>query len=93
MAGGGVMKFTVSTFDGKSLTPVEVREVELSPEQVKEQVKSELAATDKDMARVAEDVIGMLVAKNLLTADDMPDAVKAKIAERAALREQLTGDE
>ena len=63
-----------------------------APERAKASIKAELEATDKDMARVAEDVIGMLVAKNLLTADDMPDTVKAKIAARAALREQLTGE-
>jgi hypothetical protein len=62
-------------------------------ERAKASIKAELAATDKDMARIAEEVIGMLVTKNLLTVEEMPDAVKAKIAERAALREQLTGEE
>ena len=62
-------------------------------EREKASIRAKLAATDKDMARVAEDVIGMLVTKNLLTAEDMPDAVKAKIAARAALRQQLPGVE
>jgi hypothetical protein len=63
--------------------------VELTAEEKSAIIQQRLADTDKDMARIAEEVIGIFVAKNLLTVEEMPDAVKAKIAERAALREQL----
>lgn len=55
----------------------------------KEQVKAELAASDRDLARIAEDLIGTLIRKGLITEQDLPaDAVK-KLKSRAETRKAL----
>ena len=41
------------------------------------------------MARVAEDVIGVLIAKGLLTEDDLSKTIKDKLQYRETLRKQL----
>lgn len=64
-------------------------ELDKTPEMEKAEKLAALDASDKDMARVAEDVIAALIEKELLTADDLPDPVKAKLAARAALRQEL----
>lgn len=53
------------------------------------EIKAALDASDKGMARVAEDVISVLIAKGLLTVDDLPATVKDKLSERDALRKAL----
>lgn len=49
----------------------------------------QLTKTDKDMARVTEDLIDTLVAKGVMTLDDLPANAKAKINNRKTLRSQL----
>ena len=69
--------------DGDDVTPEKTPEIELAEK------RAELEASDKDMARVAEDVIGALILKGLLSEDDLPPAVKTKLQHRAALRDEL----
>lgn len=58
-------------------------------EEEKQEKQAALEASDKDMARAAEDVIEALFTKGLLTEDDLPQAVKDKLAHRKALREEI----
>jgi len=48
-----------------------------------------LGVSDSGMIRVVEDVIAVLVAKNLVKEDDFPQSVRDKLEERRALRERL----
>ena len=55
----------------------------------KEQAKDELAATDKDLARIAEDLIGLLISKGVIAASDLPQPVRDKLDNRKELRSKL----
>ena len=55
----------------------------------KEQSRADLAATDKEMARIAEDLINVLLNKELISASDFPNSVLLKLNERANLRKLL----
>lgn len=48
----------------------------------------ELAQTDQSMARVVEDVINLMVEKNLIFFTDLPDAAQQKLLTRRAMRGQ-----
>jgi len=50
-----------------------------------------LAASDPELARVTEDLIGVLVKKGVILFTDLPDAVQNKLLEREALRHKLNG--
>lgn len=50
-----------------------------------------LAQTDKTMARVVEDVINLLVEKNLIRFTDLPDAAQIKLLARRELRGKKKG--
>ena len=50
-----------------------------------------LAQTDKTMARVVEDVINVLVEKNLIRFTDLPDAAQLKLLARRELRGKKKG--
>ena len=54
-----------------------------------EETRDALAATDAGMARVVEDIIGLMIDKGVFTADEMPESVRDKIQEREALRSQI----
>ena len=58
----------------------------------KEQARTDLAATDKEMARIAEDLINTLIAKGVIAAQDLPKPAMSKIFDRAALRKALQAD-
>lgn len=58
----------------------------------KEQAKAELAATDKEMARIAEDLINILTQKGVINMADLPAPVASKLSDRAALRKVLQAD-
>ena len=68
-----------------------------NPEPTQEQVDelerhkklAALSETDKDMARISEDVIGILITKGLISVSDLPKTVTDKLAEREALRNSL----
>ncbi|HBC94388.1 MAG TPA: hypothetical protein DCZ10_16185 [Pelotomaculum sp.] len=49
----------------------------------------QLSATDKGMARVAEDLIDLLLLKGTITETDLPEVVRQKLAERKQLRSWL----
>ena len=55
----------------------------------KEQAKAELDATDKSMARIAEDLIAALIAKGLIAEADLPQSARDKLAKRSELRSKL----
>ncbi len=50
-----------------------------------------LNATDAELARVTEDLIGVLVKKGVIIFTDLPDAVQRKLLDREALRTKLQG--
>ena len=58
----------------------------------KEQARADLAATDKEMARIAEDLINTLIAKGFITAQDLPKPAMDKLSDRTALRKTLQAD-
>ena len=59
----------------------------------KEQAKAELAASDKDMARIAEDLINIMVNNGLIKKEDLPNPVIAKLDNCANLRKVLQADD
>lgn len=50
-----------------------------------------LADSDKDIARVTEDLIHLLTAKNLILFTELPTAVQQKLLNRERLRSSLQG--
>ncbi|KJU84711.1 Tryptophan synthase subunit beta [Candidatus Magnetobacterium bavaricum] len=50
----------------------------------------QLAATDAGMIRIIEDVIDALVAKSIITINDLPEAARTKLSARATLRGELS---
>jgi hypothetical protein len=55
----------------------------------KEIAIQKLDQSDKDMARVAEDVIGVLIAKGVISEADLPASVSEKLANRKTLRKEI----
>lgn len=50
---------------------------------------SELAESDKDIARVTDDLIQLLIAKNLINFTELPEPVQHKLLTREKLRISL----
>ena len=50
---------------------------------------ADLQATDKDMARIAEDLIDTLIVKGVITMGDLPQDVRDKLTDRKAKRAAL----
>ena len=50
---------------------------------------AELQATDKNMARIAEDLIDTLIAKGVITMGDLPQDARDKLTDRKAKRAVL----
>lgn len=48
-----------------------------------------LKASDADLARGVEDLVGVLEAKGVIAAEDLPEALRNKIEAREVLRSQL----
>lgn len=67
-------------------TPTEIEYVAPPEPDPREVAKQKLAATDAGMARIAEDIYDLLVAEG----KTFPHPVVNKIAERKALRAQIT---
>ena len=61
--------------------------------EAKEQAKAELASSDKDMARIVEDLINIMVNDGLIKKEDLPAPVIAKLQNRANLRKVLQADD
>lgn len=53
--------------------------------------KLALAESDRDIARVTEDLIHLLIAKNLILFTELPPAVQQKLLNRERLRSSLNG--
>lgn len=60
-----------------------------SIEREKKEAKEELSKTDMQMARVVEDVINILITKNIIKQDDLPTEVIEKINYRKELRSKI----
>lgn len=54
-------------------------------------LRSHLAASDADLLRVVEDLINVLIEKNLVLMIDFPEAARQKLMHRAAIRKKLEG--
>lgn len=55
------------------------------------QAARELSESDVSLIRVIEDIIDVLIDKNLLMFTDLPPAAREKIMQRKSTREQLSG--
>jgi hypothetical protein len=55
----------------------------------KQSIIQALASSDQELARVTEDLIGLLVKKGLILFTDLPAAVQTKLLDREALRSRL----
>ena len=55
----------------------------------KAQAKAELSATDRDLARVAEDLIDALKTKGVISDSDLPGSVRDKLDHRKELRSKI----
>ncbi|MDX1452819.1 MAG: hypothetical protein R3183_09695 [Oleiphilaceae bacterium] len=55
-----------------------------------EHVHQALQQTDAELARVTEDLINLLVEKNLICFTDLPEAVQGKLLSREQLRARLS---
>lgn len=60
-----------------------------TPVDLKAAARAELATTDAGMARIAEDLIGALIAKGVIAEDDLPQPARDKLARRSELRAEL----
>lgn len=56
---------------------------------VVEKVLADLNTSDAQMARVTEDLISLLINKNIILFTDLPSSVQEKLLHRESLREQL----
>tara|TARA_R110002072_G_scaffold100183_2_gene220559 strand:+ start:43031 stop:43255 length:225 start_codon:yes stop_codon:yes gene_type:complete len=59
------------------------------PKHKKHEIIDALADSDAALARVTEDLIGLLVKKGTILFTDLPDAVQVKLLEREELRHKL----
>ena len=55
----------------------------------KEQAKADLAATDKEMARIAEDLIEILKTKGVIADSDLTQVVVDKLTKRKQIRDAV----
>lgn len=54
------------------------------------QAREALAASDREMARVVEDLIALLIAKNIVNFTDFPPEAQKKMLRRRSLRQNLS---
>ena len=61
-------------------------------EDIKEKAKKDLASTDSVIQeRGIDDILEMLIAKGVITEDDIPNELKTKYNDRKALRDEING--
>jgi len=53
-------------------------------------IRQALANSDAEFARVTEDLIHLLIQKNIIMFTELPEAVQSKILKREELRSQLS---
>ncbi|BFM17044.1 hypothetical protein R50073_32270 [Maricurvus nonylphenolicus] len=63
----------------------------LSAEGDSETPKQILAESDRDIARVTEDLVHLLIAKNIILFTELPEPVQRKLLAREKLRSSLQG--
>jgi len=63
----------------------------LSGQQETDSSKLALAESDKEIARVTEDLINLLISKNIILFTELPNAVQKKLLGREKLRSSLNG--
>ena len=63
----------------------------LTRNEEKSQSKNVLAESDKDIARASEDLIYLLISKNIILFTELPDALQNKLLGREKLRSSLHG--
>jgi hypothetical protein len=54
------------------------------------EIRQKLATQDLEMARVVEDLIEVLIAKKVIAASDLPEAVGIKLDRRRSLRRAMS---
>ena len=62
---------------------------QVDAERLKQPTKDKLILSDSGMARVSEDLIDLLISKNLIKFAELPQSAIDKINERKSLRGQL----
>ena len=60
-----------------------------NPASPRDQALNGLAESDKDLARIAEDLIALLISKGIIAAADLPQLVRDKLDNRRELRNKL----
>lgn len=65
----------------------------LSMDDAQDDPRLALNQSDKDIVRITEDLIHLLVQKNIILFTELPTAVQKKILAREALRSLINGDE
>lgn len=75
----------------ENITPDEALDVfrHLYPDVIKMQVTHELHHTDTEMIRVIEDLVELLIAKNIIQLTELPRAAQQKIYNRKKIRRLL----
>jgi len=64
--------------------------IEANELEVTAQAKEALTSTDQEMVRVIEDLIDLLMAKQIFVFTELPAAVQAKLNSRKRLREDIS---
>ena len=93
-AEGGIVSVTqeADAHHSEYLKPTEPELIAFfSDNQKIDQTKSALAESDHDLARVTEDLIQLLVQKNIILFTELPKPVQEKLLNRAKLRSNLNG--
>lgn len=57
--------------------------------QTTEQAKQALSETDSEMIRVIEDLVDLLISKNVFNFTDLPEVVQAKLGARKQIRQEM----
>jgi len=63
--------------------------IEANSLEVTAQAKEALTSTDQEMVRVVEDLIDLLMEKQIFVFTELPEAVQAKLNSRKRLREDI----
>lgn len=90
---GRILSVSSECLDGYEVVPSEEAMLifkKLYPAAVKTQMTRELHESDNEMIRVIEDVIELLIAKNLIQFTELPRAVQQKIFNRKKIRRLLS---
>lgn len=85
------MKTTIETYSGQvdkdgRAELMETRDIDLDDAAVRAMRAAELARTDAGMIRVIDDLVAVLLQKQVLSPDDLPTDVRDKLIERDAIR-------